>query len=180
MKVQRSEILDYETYEEQRDEIRASAMEAKNRRRIHLGENLTFLFESHETVRYQILEMVRIERIVREADIQHEIDTYNELIGENGDVGCTLLIEIEDPEDRATLLAEWVGLPSMLYLETEDGTRIHARPDERQNEDAKISSVQFLMFPLGGKAPIAIGSEHPRLTLRQELTEEQSEAISSV
>ena len=92
-RVQRSELLDFVTYGERRDAIRASAMKAKDLRRIHLGPNLTFLFENAETVRYQVQEMIRSEQMVREADIQHELDTYNALLGGEGDLGATLLID---------------------------------------------------------------------------------------
>src|SRR5262245_26599066 len=99
-KVQRTDILDYETYGEQRDELRRVAMAEKDRRRVHVGESLTFLFENTATMRYQILEMVRAERIVKEKDIQHEIDTYNEVLGGEGELGATLLIEIDDRAER--------------------------------------------------------------------------------
>jgi hypothetical protein len=176
-KVQRADILDYVTYEEQRAAIRASAMAAKDARRVHLGDNLTFLFENTETVRYQILEMVRTERIVREADIRHEIDTYNELIGATGEVCATLLIEIEDAGERARLLAEWVGLPDRLNLKLEDGSRAYAVPDIRQNEESKISSVQFLKFACGQLKPVAIGADHPHLKIEAELTPVQAETL---
>ena len=94
--VERKEIIDYVTYEEQRDAVRDEAMAAKALRRVHIGEYLTLLFENHLTMRYQIQEMVRVERLVKEADIQHEIDTYNEVLGGEGEFGCTLLIEIDD------------------------------------------------------------------------------------
>ena len=70
--VHRSEILDYVTYTEQRDQIRDAAIEAKRLRRVLVGDYLAFMFENRETVRYQILEMVRVEQIVKEAEIQHE------------------------------------------------------------------------------------------------------------
>ncbi len=176
-KVERSEILDYITYEEQRAEIRANAMRAKDLRRIHAGENLTFLFENTETVRYQILEMVRAEKMVKEADILHEIKTYNELIGENGGLGCTLLVEIADATERAEKLTKWVGLPEKLYLKFADGSKAFAQVDERQNEDEKISSVQFLKFDCGGKTPVAIGCEHSALNVETDLSDEQREAL---
>ena len=90
----RNEILDFVTYREQRDQIRDSAMAAKERRRVIVADVLSFLFESHETVRYQVLEMVRTEQMVKESDIQHELDTYNELLGKDGGLGCTLMIGI--------------------------------------------------------------------------------------
>ena len=88
MTVRRDEILDYVTYGERRTEIREAAMAAKELRRVIVGDVLTFLFENHETVRYQVLEMVRTERLVRESDIQHELHTYNELLGAAGRLGC--------------------------------------------------------------------------------------------
>jgi hypothetical protein len=178
-KVERSEILDYVTYEGQRAEIRANAMRAKDLRRIHLGENLTFLFENTETVRYQILEMVRAEKMVKEADILHEIKTYNELIGNQGEICCTLLVEIADAAERAEKLTKWVGLPEKLYLKLADGTRSFAQVDERQNEDEKISSVQFLKFVCGDKKPVAIGCEHSAYQIEMKLTNSQIAALES-
>ncbi len=178
-KVQRSDILEYETYEEQRPEIRASAMRAKHVRRIHLGENLTFLFENHETIRYQVLEMVRAEKLVKEADIRHEIDTYNELIGSRGEIYATLLIEIADETERAKKLSEWTALPEKLYLKLEDGSKAFAQVDSRQNEEEKISSVQFLKFDCGRKTPVAIGSDLEKLKIEADLNDVQIEALKN-
>ncbi len=177
-KIQRTDILDYVTYEDRRTEIRESAMRVKDARRIHLGDHLTFLFENTETIRYQVLEMVRAEKIVRETDIQHELETYNELIGGPGEICATLLIEIEDADLRAKKLVEWVGLPEKLYLKLEDGSRAYAQADERQNEDAKISSVQFLRFSCGGQTPTAIGCGHPGCENESPLTESQVNALA--
>src|SRR5215510_5735033 len=112
--VQRNEIIDYVTYEEGRDEFREKIVETNAPRRVHIGEHLTLLFENHLTMQYQIQEMVRTERMVKEADIQHEIDTYNEVLGGDGEFGCTLLIEIDDPTVRNVKLKEWWGLPEKL------------------------------------------------------------------
>src|SRR5947208_15456990 len=109
--VKRAEIVDYVTYEDMRAQFRAEVMKAKELRRIHIGEYLTLLFENHLTVRYQIQEMVRAERIVRESDIVYEIDTYNELLGDEGRNGCTLPIEVEDPPLPNRKLREWWHLP---------------------------------------------------------------------
>ena len=176
-KVQRSEILDYVTYEEQRPEIRKSAMAAKNDRRIHVGDNLTFLFENPETVRYQVLEMVRTEKLVRESEIEHELKTYNELIGENGELFCTLLVEIQEESERAEKLTAWLSLPEKLYLKFDDGTRVYASIDERQRDEVKISSVQFLKFECNGRPPVAIGTDHPALTIETDLSEVQRNAL---
>jgi hypothetical protein len=80
-------------------------------RRVHVGPHLTVLFENHETVRYQVQEMMLAERIVRETDVQHELDTYTELLGGPGELSATLLIEIEEPRERDEKLVRWLDLP---------------------------------------------------------------------
>jgi hypothetical protein len=172
-RVLRSEILDYMTYGERRDELRRLAMEAKDLRRVHVGEHLTFLFENADTIRYQVQEMIRAERIVREADIRHELDTYNELIGGDGEMGATLLVEIEDAAKRDDKLRSWLELPAHVYVELRGGRRVRARHDERQLSRDRLSSVQYLKFATGGEAPIAVGCDHPELTARTELSAQQ-------
>lgn len=175
--VERSEILDYITYEEGREGFRDRVMAAKAQRRVHVGENLTLLFENPLTVRYQIQEMIRTERIVREADIQHEIATYNELLGGDGELGCTLLIEIDDPALRDELLRKWWRLPERVYLLLEGGRRVWARFDERQRGEGRLSSVQYLKFDTRGEVPVAAGVEIEELKVETPLTAEQIEAL---
>lgn len=176
--VRREEVLDFETYEDVRREVRASAMAAKSRRRAHLGPNLTFLFENHETMRYQVLEMVRAERIVRESAIRHEIDTYNELLGGPGEIGASLLIEFDDPGERDRRLVEWRGLVERLYLRLPGGKKAYAVFDPRQVGDDRLSSVQYLKFDTGGETPLAVGSDFPALELERELDEDQRRALA--
>ena len=177
-RVTRMEILDYVTYEEQRDKLRKKIMKIKDLRRINVGGVLSFLFENTHTVRYQIQEMIRVERIVKETDILHEIKTYNELLGDSGELGCTLLIEIDDPEERQEKLIQWLDLPNHLYLSLKDGSRIRASFDERQIGDSRLSSVQYIKFDTGGKTPFAIGSDLPLLKEETTLTVEQQKALS--
>lgn len=162
-KVERSEILDFLTYADRRDAIRASAMAAKDLRRVHLGEHLTLLFENRETIRYQIQEMVRAEQMVRESDIQHELDTYNAVLGGVGELGCTLLIEITDAALRPVLLRRWRGLPGHLHLTFTDGSREAARFDDTQMNGERLSSVQFLRFPVGDRTPSGVMVDLPEL-----------------
>ena len=143
-RVTRQEILDYVTYEEQRKQIREKIMNIKELRRINVAGVLSFLFENTDTVRYQIQEMIRVERIVKETDILHEIKTYNELLGDSGELGCTLLIEIDDPDERDEKLTQWLDLTKHLYLCLENKSRIRASFDERQIGDARLSSVCLL------------------------------------
>jgi hypothetical protein len=175
--VERKEIIDYVTYEEQRDAVRDEAMAAKALRRVHIGEYLTLLFENHLTMRYQIQEMVRVERLVKEADIQHEIDTYNEVLGGHGEFGCTLLIEIDDPAVRNVKLKEWWALPEKIYLLLEDGTRVSATFDERQRGDDRVSSVQYMKFNTGGRVPVAVGVDLPGLEMETNLTDQHRAAL---
>ena len=99
-KVQRSEIVDYQTYTETRGETRPRILTEKKLRRLHVGEHLTFLSENHDTIRYQIQEIMRTERIVKESDIQHEIQVYNELIGDDGElaVPCSSKLRLKKDE----------------------------------------------------------------------------------
>lgn len=176
-RVERKEVLDYVTYEEGRDAFREKIFAVKAPRRVHVGQYLTLLFENHLTMLYQIQEMVRTERMVKEADIQHEIDTYNEVLGGDGEFGCTLLIEIDDPAVRDVKLKEWFDLPERLYLLLEDGTRVWATFDERQRGDDRVSSVQYMKFNTGGRGPVAVGVDLPGLQEEARLTREQQDAL---
>lgn len=176
-KVQRSEIVDYQTYEETRERFREQVLAAKARRRIHVGDCFTFLFENPLTIRYQIQEMMRAEKIVKEKEILHEIETYNGLLGDEGRLGCTFLIEIDDPAERAVKLRRWLTLPEHIYARTEDGSKIRPQFDEAQRGSDRISSVQYLKFSVGGKVPVALGIDLPGLELEVQLTADQRAAL---
>lgn len=181
-KVTRDQIVDFQTYDEEvREALRPQVLAAKRLRRIHVGDVLTFLFESPLTVRYQVQEMMRTERIVKEADIRHELETYNELLGGDGELGVTLLIEIDDPVGRAEKLSRWLKLNPTLYLELEDGTRVGPAWDARQVGEGRLSSVQYLRFDTKGRAPVAVGCsfDDPALFDRTVLTAEQRAALQS-
>lgn len=179
--VQRNEIIDFVTYSEQREKIRPKILAQKELRRIHVGEYLTFLFENHDTIWYQIQEMTRAEQIVKEADIKHEIDTYNEIVTANGSLGCSLLIEIDDIQKRDVKLTQWLKLPESLYVTLEDGSQIPAKYDKRQIGRDRLSSVQYLRFDVNGKAPVSIGIDLPEykddFPSETKLTDEQFNAL---
>lgn len=175
--VQREELLDYVTYEEQRSSIRASAMATRSSRMLKVGDVLSFHFENRETVRYQVLEMIRAERIVREADILHELEVYNELLGAHGELGCTLFIAVEDEAARAIRLKEWLLLPSHLYALLPDGRRVRPTFDPRQVGDDRLSSVQFLKFNTSGQVPVGFGSDLSTLVAYAEVPESMREAL---
>lgn len=177
--VPRSEILDHVTYGERREQLRPLAMQAKSARRVVLAQGtLTFLFENRDTVRYQVQEMMRAEQIVKEADILHELHTYNELLGGPGELGCTLLIGLADEAERAIKLTQWLALPQHVYAELADGTRVRATFDPRQVGDERLSSVQYLKLAVGAEAPVALGVDLPGLTVHHVLTEAQRRALA--
>ena len=176
-KVERSDILDFQTYNDRRDEHRRRVLDEKAKRRVHVGEHLTFLFESTETILYQVQEMMRLEQIVREKDIRHEIDTYNQLLGGEGELGCTLLIEIDDQATRNQKLVAWLDLPPHLYVRVAGGELVRAVWDPAQVGDTRLSSVQYLRFPVGSQQPIAIGVDHADLHVEAELSPAQRETL---
>ncbi len=160
--VRREELLDWQTYDDSRDMTRKQIIATKQPRRLHLGRYLTFLFENHDTIRYQIQEMMRVERIVRESSIQEELDTYNSLLGGPGQLGCTLLIEIEDEAKRQPLLEAWINLPNTIYAAAADEEKRYAEFDLTQIGRGRLSSVQYLTFSLDDP-PIVIGCDLPDL-----------------
>ena len=176
--VAREELLDYATYQEGRAAYRERLMALKAARRIHVGEQLTFLFENRDTIRYQVQEMLLAERIVKEAEIRHELETYNELLGAAGELGATLLIEIESPEERALKLAAWLDLPGALYARLPDGRLVRPTFDQRQIDEQRLSSVHYVKFATGGQVPVALGCEHPDLRAETVLTAPQRQAMA--
>ncbi len=175
--VQRSEIVDYATYEESRGAFQKEVFAEKARRRIHLGECFTFLFENALTIRYQIQEMMRAEKIVKEKDIRHELETYNGILGGDGELGCSFMIEIDDPQKRDLKLREWIELPERIYAELPDGTKVRPSFDEAQRGDTRLSSVQYLKFPVNGTVPVALGIDLPGIEGRIHLTNDQRDAL---
>jgi hypothetical protein len=176
--VEREEIVDYETYGETRSAFRDEVLKQKKDRRVHLGDYLTFLFENRDTVRYQIQEMIRVEQMVKEAAIVHEIETYNELLGGPGELGCTLLIEIDDPGERDRLLVRWLDLTEHIFVKLQNGGTVYAQFDPRQVGDTRLSSVQYLKFDTKGEPPVALGADHPNLTAEVVLSNSQTQALA--
>jgi hypothetical protein len=142
------EIVDIAQYERIRPDFRARVLAQKEHRRVPVGPVFTFLFENHLTVLYQVQEMLRVERIVDEKAIAHEVSTYNELIPPTGGLGATLLIEYTDPAARAVALAKLVGLEHHVRLELDGLPPVPGAFDLRQMDARKVSSVQYLTFSL--------------------------------
>ncbi len=175
--VLRDELLDWMTYDERRDALRPAMLAIKAARRIQIGEYITLLFENRDTVRYQVHEMMRTERIVREVDIAHELTTYNELLGGPGELGCTLLVGIDDEAERADKLRRWIELPHRVWAKIPDGSMVRPRFDPRQVGDTRLSSVQYLKFAFGEHAPTEIGVDLADFAVQTTLSPEQLTAL---
>jgi hypothetical protein len=148
--ITRDSLLTLEAYAKARREFRERVLAHKKARALHLGANVTLLFEDELTVRYQVQEMLRIEKIFEEADIQGELDAYNPLVPDGSNLKATMLIEYDDAEARRSALARLVGIEDRVWLQVEGCPRVHAIADEdlaRETEE-KTSAVHFLRFEL--------------------------------
>lgn len=167
--ISRDEILDLGDYERKRDDIRRSAIAARGARRVALGPSATVSFENRETVAYQIQEMLRAERIARDADVVHEIETYSDLLPTRDELSATLMFEFPEADGRALRLHELVGFEDHLKLEFEGAGASRAFFDRRQLDADRISAVQFIRFPvdnaqreaLSRGARVRLVADHP-------------------
>jgi hypothetical protein len=146
--VERAEVLDLVAYERIREEFLAKTIALKQPRRVGVGDRLTFIFENHDTVLFQIQEMLRAERAVREEKIAEEIAVYNELVPKANELSATLMIEIPDTQQIRPELDRLIGIDEHVYLEI-GGDRVRATFDAKQFESDRISAVQYVRFPLG-------------------------------
>jgi hypothetical protein len=149
-KVTRDSLMTLEAYSKARTDFRKQVLEHKKLRTIALGDHVTLLFEDELTVRYQIQEMLRVEKIFDEDGIQHEIDSYNPLIPDGNNFKATMLIEYTDENIRRKMLTQLKGIERKVFVQVEGSKKVYAIADEdleRENED-KTSAVHFLRFQL--------------------------------
>ena len=170
-RITRDSLMPLETYARERPQFRARVMAHKKNRIVHVGEHLTLIFEDELTIRYQIQEMLRAERIFEDEGIQEELDAYNPLIPDGSNWKATMLLEYPDVEERARMLARLIGIEDRVWVQVEGRPRVYAIADEdleRENAE-KTSSVHFLRFELDSAAAqalkqgarLAIGADHP-------------------
>lgn len=170
-KLTRADLWSLEEYAEKRPAYRAEVIAHKKNRQVALGDNARLYFEDEVTVRYQIQEMLRIEKTFESAGIQEELDAYNPLIGDGQNWKATFMIEFDDPIDRAARLAEMIGVEDQIWVRVDDFDKVYAIADEdmdRENE-VKTSAVHFLRFEfspamveaLKDGRSFQIGVDHP-------------------
>ena len=169
--IARDSLMSLEAYAKARPAFRARVLAHKRARTVHLGEHVTLLFEDELTVRYQIQEMLRIERVFEEEGIRDELDAYNPLVPDGSNLKATMLIEYEDVDERKSALAKLNGIERRVFVDVEGRSRIVAIADEDlpRSTDEKTAAVHFLRFELDREtvsalkrgARLGIGVDHP-------------------
>ncbi len=154
-KIDRSEILPLGEYERVRDPFRKRVIDMKKVRRLPLGEEISLVFENHDTMLMQVQEMLRTERITAEKAIAHEIETYNELVPADGELSATLFIEIPDQARREEMLTRLCAIEEHVALEI-GGERLQATFEEGRRDRGRAAAVQYLKFPLTPAATSAV------------------------
>jgi len=170
-KIDRGSLLSLEAYARQRKEFRARVIAHKKDRTVHLGAHVTLVFEDELTIRYQVQEMLRIERTFEDQGIQDELDAYNPLIPDGRNFKATMMIEYADAQERKHALSKLKGIEDRVWVQVEGCARVYAIADEdleRENEE-KTSAVHFLRLELDAEMARALkygvglgmGVDHP-------------------
>jgi hypothetical protein len=175
-KISRDSLMTLEAYAKSRKDFRAKVIAHKKNRIVHLGEHVTLIFEDELTIRYQVQEMLRVERIFEEDGIQDELDAYNPLIPDGRNFKATMMIEYEDEKERRAALALLKGVEERTWVRVEGCAPVYAIADEdldRETEE-KTSSVHFLRFELSDEMAealkygmtLSIGVDHPHYSAK--------------
>ena len=170
-KITRESLLSLEAYHKARTELRGKAIEERRLRSVRLGEHLNLIFESESLMRYQIQEMLRVEKIFEDEGIQDELDAYNPLVPDGSNFKATMMLEYPNEVDRKLALARLVGIENRMFVEVEGQPRVYAIADEdlERSTATKTSAVHFLRFELTPEmkkslkagAQLMVGCDHP-------------------
>ena len=167
----RQDLMSLEEYAQARSEFRATVLEHKKPRKVHLNEHVTLYFEDRLTMQYQIQEMLRIEKIFEADGIQEELDAYNPLIPDGSNFKATFMIEYDDVDQRKVALASLIGIEDKVWVQAAGMEKVYAIADEdlERATEEKTSAVHFLRFELNQDmiralhkgASLSMGIEHP-------------------
>ncbi len=182
------DIADLRAYERERDRLRASVIEMKSRRRLSFGTILTLTFENRETMRYQIQEMARVEKLITDAEIQVELDVYNPMIPEEGQLCATLFLELTSDDQMREWLPKLVGIETSIVFVLPDGDRVRSITEEqhadqltREHVTAAVHYVRFEFTPEQVDAfaagPVRVEIEHPEYLEAIELLDTTREEL---
>ena len=183
------DLLSLEAYAKQRVDFRTRVLTHKRDRKVRIGEHVTLLFEDRLTIQYQIQEMLRAEKIFEAEGIAEELDSYNSLIPDGGNLKCTMLIEYADVELRKRELLRLRNIEHEVQLVVGDHAPITAVADEDlpRSNDEKTAAVHFLRFELGAAAVAdfkrgahaTFRIKHPNYRAEARLTESQQKALAA-
>jgi hypothetical protein len=187
--IDKSDLLNIIDYEKQRDDYRKELISYKKNRRFKLGPNILITFENTKTMKFQIQEMMRAERMVHDSQIEEEIDVYNPLIPTGNELSATLFIEITDPEKIRPVLDSFIGLTEgvNVYFEL-NGEKVAAVFEEGREKEDNISSVHYIRFPFtsaqknkfaNDSNAISINIDYNSYTHSIELSQEMIESLSN-
>ena len=167
----RDSLMTLERYAKERPEFRARVMAHKKNRTVHFGEHVMLIFEDELTIRYQIQEMLRAERIFEEEGIQDELDAYAPLVPDGSNWKATMMIQYPDIDERRRMLAQLIGVEDRVWVQVAGHGRVYAIADEDLERETaeKTSSVHFLRFELAPGmvgalkqgAAVEMGIDHP-------------------
>ena len=173
MKLTKTDLWSLEEYSNLRQEFRKKVMAHKKNRQLFLGDHATLYFEDSITMKYQIQEMLRIEKIFESEAIEEELNAYNPLIPDGDNWKATFMIEFSDPEERAIRLEELVGIEDTIWLATNDHKKIYAISNEDldRSREQKTAAVHFMRFQLDATTiqelksgqVLTAGIDHPKM-----------------
>lgn len=175
-------LMTLEAYSKWRKAHKAEVIAHRKLRSVHLGEHINLQFESETTIRYQIQEMLRVEKIFEEEGIEHEVESYAPLVPDGTNWKATMLIEYTDINERKRELARLIGIEDRMFVEVEGQSRVYAIADEdldRENE-TKTSAVHFVRFEFTASmvkaikagASVKVGCDHTNYPAHVTLTPE--------
>lgn len=180
------DIQDLREYEREREEFRRRIIEMKKRRRVQLGDLLTITFENTDTMGFQVQEMARVERMLTDEQIRQEVETYNQLIPDAGELSGTLFLEIDDKERLYEWLPKLVGIQRAVSIWLHDGSSVPSIPEdeERLTREETTTTVHYLKFRFtpeqidaSASGPARIVVDHPHYNAVVELTDEQRQEL---
>jgi hypothetical protein len=177
-KITRESLMTLEAYHKARPEMRKQAIEQRRLRTVALGEHLNIIFENEFLMRYQIQEMLRVEKIFEEEGIQDELHAYNPLVPDGSNFKATMMLEYPNEADRKIALGKLMGVEHKMFVEVEGQPRVYAIANEdlERSTDTKTSAVHFLRFELPAAAKkslqagaqLMVGCDHPEYPMHVE------------
>jgi hypothetical protein len=179
-KLDRASLWSLEQYSEERDAFRSAVIAHKKTRRVAIGPHATLIFEDQLTMKYQVQEMLRVEKIFEAADIEEELAAYNPLIPDGSNWKATFMIEYPDAEERQSALATMGGIEDTIWVQDHGAARVYAiaNEDMPRSTGGKAAAVHFLRFELDpasvaaikAGAGVAAGIDHESLTAEVQLS----------